>query len=57
MKIGIRNGSMGFPEMAGLFEQAAQIGFDGVELDIRAAWEDEPVMSTEGRAEIKQLAE
>ncbi len=57
MKIGIRNGSMGFPEMAELFEQAAQIGFDGVELDIRAAWEDEPVMSAEGRAEIKRLAE
>lgn len=57
MKIGIRNGSMGFPEMADLFAQAAQIGFDGVELDVRAAWEDEPVMSAEGRAEITRLSE
>lgn len=57
MKIGIRNGSMGFPEMEDLFEQAAQIGFDGVELDIRAEWREEPVMSAEGRAEIKRLSE
>jgi len=57
MKIGIRNGSMGFPEMEDLFEQAAQIGFDGVELDIRADWREEPVMSAEGRAEIKRLSE
>lgn len=57
MKIGIRNGSMGFPEMKELFEQAAQIGFDGVELDIRPEWEDEPVLSPEGRAEIRSLAE
>lgn len=56
MKIGIRNGSMGFPEMAELFAQAAQIGFDGVELDIRADYEDEPVLSPEGRAEIKRLS-
>jgi len=57
MKIGIRNGSMGFPEMQELFEQAAEIGFDGVELDIRADWEDEVVMSEEGREEIKRLSE
>ncbi len=56
MKIGVRNGSMGFPEMAELFQQAAQIGFEGVELDIRADWQDESVMSPEGRAEIKRLA-
>ncbi len=57
MKIGIRNGSMGFPEMAELFEQAAQIGCDGGELDIGAEYDDEPVLSAEGRAEIKELAE
>ncbi|MFW6437794.1 MAG: sugar phosphate isomerase/epimerase family protein [Armatimonadota bacterium] len=57
MKIGIRNGSMGFPGMKDLFEQAAEIGFDGVELDIRADWQDEPVMSEEGREEIKRLSE
>ncbi|MGD9495670.1 MAG: sugar phosphate isomerase/epimerase family protein [Armatimonadota bacterium] len=57
MKIGIRNGSMGFPEMGELFAQAAQIGFDGVELDVRADWENEPVLSPEGRAQIKQLAD
>ncbi|MFO8082361.1 MAG: sugar phosphate isomerase/epimerase family protein [Armatimonadota bacterium] len=57
MKIGIRNGSMGFPGMEELFAQAAEIGFDGVELDIRAEWEDEPVMSEEGREEIKRLSE
>jgi len=57
MKIGIRNGSMAFPGMTELFEQAAEIGFDGVELDIRAEWQDEPMMSEEGRAQIKQLAE
>lgn len=57
MKIGIRNGSMGFPGMEDLFEQAAEIGFDGVELDIRADWQDEPVISEEGRAEIKRLSE
>jgi len=57
MKIGIRNGSMGFPEMSDLFAQAAQIGFDGVELDIRADYESEAVLSADGRAEIKQLAQ
>lgn len=56
MKIGIRNGSMGFPEMADLFEQAAQIGFDGVELDIRADYEEEPVLTDEGREEIRRLS-
>ncbi len=56
MKIGIRNGSMGFPKMADLFRQAAEIGFDGVELDIRADWEEEPVMSQEGRDHIKSLS-
>ena len=57
MKIGIRNGSMGFPEMIELFEQAASIGFEGVELDIRAEWQEEAAMSPEGREEIKRLAE
>lgn len=56
MLIGIRNGSMGFPEMEDLFEQAAAIGFDGVELDIRAEYEQEPVLSAEGREEIKRLS-
>ncbi len=57
MKIGIRNGSMGFPEMDELFEQAAQIGFDGVELDIRAEYEDELVLSEAGRERIRALSE
>lgn len=57
MKIGIRNGSMGFPGMEDLFAQAAEIGFDGVELDIRADWQDEAVMSPEGREEIRRLSE
>jgi L-ribulose-5-phosphate 3-epimerase len=57
MKIGIRNGSMGFPGMQDLFEQADEIGFDGVEFDIRAEWEEELVMSEEGREEIKRLSE
>lgn len=57
MKIGIRNGSMGFPEMADLFKQAAQIGFDGVELDIREHWQEEPQMSPVGRSEIAALSE
>lgn len=57
MKIGIRNGSMAFPDMEELFEQAAQIGFDGVELDIRAEWKDEPIMSPEGRDEIRRLSD
>ncbi|NLO08162.1 MAG: sugar phosphate isomerase/epimerase [candidate division WS1 bacterium] len=56
MKIGIRNGSMGFPAMKQLFEQAAEIGFDGVELDIREQWQDEPVLSPEEREEIKRLS-
>ncbi|MGI5816727.1 MAG: sugar phosphate isomerase/epimerase family protein [Armatimonadota bacterium] len=57
MKIGIRNGSMGFPEMEDLFAQAAEIGFDGIELDIRAEWRDEPLMSPEGREQIRRLTE
>lgn len=54
MKIAIRNGSMGFPEMADLFRQAAELGFDGVELDIRADWREEPPMSAESRDEVKR---
>ncbi|MEA3403222.1 MAG: sugar phosphate isomerase/epimerase family protein [Armatimonadota bacterium] len=57
MKIGIRNGSMGFPGMADLFPQVAEIGFDGVELDIRADYENEAVLSARERAEIKRLSE
>ncbi len=48
---------MGFPAMPKLFEQAAEIGFDGVELDIRADWREEPVMSEDGRARIRSLSE
>ncbi len=43
--------------MADLFEQAAEIGFDGVELDIRADYENEPVLSADERAQIKQLSQ
>ncbi|MGC9317610.1 MAG: sugar phosphate isomerase/epimerase family protein [Armatimonadota bacterium] len=57
MKIGIRNGSMGFPDMTELFPQVAEIGFDGVELDIRAEYENEPVLSSYERAQIGALSE
>ena len=56
MKIGIRRGSMGNPEMDQLFAQVAEIGFDGVELEVAADYEETMLSSDEGRAQLKQLS-
>jgi L-ribulose-5-phosphate 3-epimerase len=56
MKIGIRNGSMGNPETPQLFSQVAEIGFDGVELDVPRDYADCYLFQDEGKAMLSQLS-
>jgi len=56
MKIGIRSGAMANPPMAELFAQVAEIGFEGVELEVAADYEETMLSSEEGRAELNQLS-
>lgn len=56
MKYGIRNGTLRQPwEKA--FDEAAKLGFDGVELDIGADYADTMLWSADGRKQLKELAE
>jgi len=52
MKIGIRHGSLGGPAMDEMFRMAAEIGFDGVELEVAAHYEETMLSSDEGRGEL-----
>ncbi len=54
MKIGIRQGSLGNPETKDVFAMAAELGYDGVELEVAADYEDTLLASAEGRAQLKQ---
>jgi len=56
MKIGIRTGSMGNPPMDQLFSQVAELGFDSVELEVAADYEETMLASEEGRAQLKQMS-
>ena len=54
MKIGIRQGSLGNPETKDVFAMAAELGYDGVELEVAADYEDTLLASAKGRAQLKQ---
>lgn len=55
MKIGIRNGSLG-TDWLGAIGMAAELGYDGVELDINAEYAGSMMWSVEGRAGILEKA-
>ncbi len=54
MKIGIRDGCLQQPWPAA-FEMAARVGFDGLELDLGANYEETLLWSAEGRRELHGL--
>ncbi|MCD6360922.1 MAG: sugar phosphate isomerase/epimerase [Armatimonadetes bacterium] len=56
MKIGIRHGSLGGPEMDEMFRMAAEIGFDGVELEVSADYEETMLSTDEGRGELVRMS-
>jgi len=56
MKIGIRHGSLGGPPMDEMFQMAAEIGFDGVELEVAAKYEETLLATDDGRAKLVEYS-
>jgi len=56
VKIGIRNGSLG-TDWLGALGMAAELGYDGVELDITTEYADSIMWTEDGRAQIVQTAQ
>ena len=56
MKFGIRNGVLRQP-WERVFDEAARLGFDGVELDIGTDYADTMLWSADGRRQLGDLAE
>ncbi len=54
MKIGIRQGSLGNPEMSDAFAMAAELGYDGLEFEVAADYEETLFSTAEGREQVKQ---
>jgi sugar phosphate isomerase/epimerase len=54
MKIGIRDGCLQQPWPAA-FEMGARVGFDGLELDLAAAYEGTLLWSAEGRQQLHEI--
>ncbi len=55
MKIGIRNGSLGM-DMLQAVEAGAELGYDGVELDIPADYGSAMIWDAEGRRQLSEAA-
>ena len=55
MEIVIRQGSLGNPELADAFAMAAELGYEGLEFEIAADYEETPFATVEGREQVKQL--
>ena len=55
MKIGIRNESLG-ADCLNAVRKGAQLGFDGVELDIGADYTGNPIWHDEGRRQLREAA-
>lgn len=56
MKIGIRDGCLQ-ESWQRVFEVGARLGFDGIELDLGASYEETMLWSMEGRKALRQIAE